>query len=53
MNLPDVQATFGIVASPHPKTIAAGLHLLRIGRNAVGAALVEMVVEPERNGLGG
>ena len=53
MNLPDVQATVGIVASSHPKTTAAGLHLLRIGRNAVGAALVEMVVEPERNGLGG
>ena len=57
MNLPDVQAAGGIVASSHPQTTAAGLHLLRIGGNAVdaavGAALVEMVVEPERNGLGG
>ena len=57
MNLPDVQAASGIVASSHPQTTTAGLHLLRIGGNAVdaavGAALVEMVVEPERNGLGG
>ena len=54
MNLLDVQASVGIiVASSHPQTTAVGLYLRRIGRSAVDAALVEMVVGPERNGLEG
>ena len=45
MNLPDVQATGGIVASSHPQTTAAGLYLLRIGGNAVDAAVGAALVK--------
>ena len=48
---------FGTVAGPHPRTVQAGISILKEGGNAVDAAIAsafaEGVVEPSHNGIAG
>ena len=48
---------FGTVAGPHPRTVQAGINILKEGGNAVDAAIAsafaEGVVEPSHNGIAG
>src|SRR5919202_2072441 len=54
---PELQGTFGMVASPHWLATAAGMAVLERGGNAfdavVAAGFTLQVVEPHMNGAGG
>ena len=54
---PEIQGTFGVVASTHWLASATGMAILEYGGNAfdaaVAAGFVLQVVEPHQNGPGG